>query len=127
MADCSKLTSFISRIENTDSFGEWEHHENDDGVFSLPTVRYSQVVYDFCDAIIPFYDHDYLSNLKNKYGLEANGPIYSYDISDADEDCILTFLTAVVRKDRFCEGALLHAFEEGHILRWLKRLEELSS
>ncbi len=124
MADYSKLIALIDEIKNTDSFGEG-HADKHDGTISLYWTR-AKVVNDLCEAMDSHWDYNYRDNLENKYGIAPGESVYSYDISQADEECILTFLTAVVRKDHFCEGALVNAFEEGHVLRWLERLAELT-
>lgn len=59
--------------------------------------------------------------------LETHGVEWSFDgMRDADaaaldSRCIL----AMIRVDRFCEGVLVSAFEEGMIARWLERLREI--
>ncbi len=121
--DYSKLLALIDEIKQTESFGESHADRREDGSISLYWTR-AKVVDDLYEAMESHWDHDYLANL-DRYGIGACGSIYSYDVSQADVDCILTFLTAVVRKDRFNEGALVRAFGGGHVLRWLERLAEL--
>ena len=47
---------------------------------------------------------------------------FDYDTIDIPTRCKL--ITAIVRNDRFCEGALVEAFESGLILKLLKSIEK---
>lgn len=47
---------------------------------------------------------------------------FDFDTIDLPTTCKL--ITAIVRNDRFCEGALDSAFESGFMLRILKSMEK---
>ena len=47
---------------------------------------------------------------------------FDFDTLDLPTKCKL--ITAIVRNDRFCEGALVSAFESGLILKILKSIEK---
>ena len=47
---------------------------------------------------------------------------FNFDTIDIPTKCKL--ITAVVRNDRFCEGALVESFESGLILKLLKSIEK---
>ena len=47
---------------------------------------------------------------------------FDFDTLDIPEKCKL--ITAIVRNDRFCDGALVSAFESGLISRILKSIEK---
>ena len=47
---------------------------------------------------------------------------FDFDSTDLITKCKL--ITAIVRNDRFCEGALVAAFESGLILKILKSMEK---
>ena len=47
----------------------------------------------------------------------------SADEMSLDVQCILALIMGAIRVDRFCEGALLSFFEDGYIVKWLKRLK----
>lgn len=55
-------------------------------------------------------------------GREMTGPDFNLDSVDLVDKCRL--ITAIVRNDRFCEGALMSHFESGLILRILKSIED---
>ena len=47
-----------------------------------------------------------------------------FDLDTLDLPAKCKLITAIVRNDRFCEGALVSAFESGLILRILKSIEK---
>ena len=59
------------------------------------------------------------------YGLQDEGDVLAADVSACDARCTLAMILAIVRQDRFCEGLLLSYLENGKMLEWMKRLEEL--
>lgn len=50
----------------------------------------------------------------------ANNPDTDYDKIDLPTKCIL--ITAIVRNDRFCDGALASRFQDGTILKIMKSI-----
>lgn len=52
----------------------------------------------------------------------AGDESFDFDSADLIKKCKL--ITAIVRNDRFCEGALVSAFESGLILKILKSIEK---
>ena len=46
-------------------------------------------------------------------------------VDGLDAQCIGALLVAVVRAERFCEGAVMGYFEDGSITKWLQRLKEI--
>ena len=58
-----------------------------------------------------------------EYGREiTSNDEFDFDTLDIPEKCKL--ITAIVRNDRFCDGALVSAFESGLISRILKSIEK---
>jgi len=49
-------------------------------------------------------------------------PHFDFDTIDIPTKCLL--ITAIVRNDRFCDGALAGAFESGEILKILKSIQK---
>lgn len=127
MGKHDSLTSYIDDIESASSFGTWvvdrESKGTHDDPITMPYVNFDPMVSRF---LSDFYEEDYPDY---SYGetLDAAGieDKFNFDTSDADERIVTALLTHVIRMDRFCEGALLEAFEDGTILRWLKRLREI--
>lgn len=92
---------------------------------------------------LPYWDYDN-SIIKFIKALYDNGWIVDFDwtewqqeakqywsnpetIKEADIDTIQKLLTTHVRKDRFCDGHMAEAIENGHIDAILKRLNNLST
>lgn len=59
------------------------------------------------------------------YGLPDEESILAADVAECDARCTLAMILYVVRGDRFCEGFLLRHLENGSMLKWMKRLEEI--
>lgn len=127
-----ELTKHIDAIESASFFGEWVVDRESKGMpedpIQIPFVEYGEVVDRFVESFYEtdFGDPSYMDTLE-EYGveLELEG-MFSFDVSDADERLMLALITTSVRIDRFiCEGALLESFENGCMLKWLKRLREL--
>ena len=117
LENVKNVTDYIDYFsDDSQIFGEWK-------TTSFPSIHYSQEVHDFLDAlhenglIIPFdwtkwdtaetifKDHSIIDTLKY---IE-----------------IEHLLTNIVRKERFCEGILLSAIENGMMLKILVRLRRL--
>ena len=49
------------------------------------------------------------------------------DIENLDKQVILALMMGAIRAERFCNGALLGFFEDGYMLKWLKRLKEIDT
>jgi hypothetical protein len=117
------LLDLIPEIERTAKFGEMKAGEKDkDGVIQMPFIhaspvvsRFSQIVYDL--PIIISFDWG-----KWHEGREiVNNNNFNFNSIDIPTKCKI--ITAIVRNDRFCEGALNTAFESGFILKILKSIE----
>ncbi len=116
------LFDLIPEIEQTQSFGEWEYGNNSatGSVGSLHCkhsdviTRFIHIVYEI--PIIIVFDWP-----SWEYGNELYNNIDDYiDTLDVPTMCKLT--TAIVRQDRFCEGALVSAFQTGLILKLVKSI-----
>lgn len=51
--------------------------------------------------------------------------IISVDVSDLNAQCVLALIMRGIRADRFSEGTLLEFLNNGCILIWLKRLDNI--
>ena len=130
------LTKFIPFIEKADTYGEWfidrKHTGTADDPWRMPFVNYSDVVNAFRSALGTFVD-DHPNMQLTSYGeiLEESGiswgfePMENVDVSNFSSRTVMALLVGAVRAERFCDGALLHFFENGCITRWLQRLEEI--
>jgi len=118
------LLDLIPIIEKTKKFGEVGGGQQDEnGVFTLPysipseiVIRFEKIVYDI--PIIIGFDWSAWDE-----GREiARNKDFDFDTIDIPTKCKL--ITAIVRNNRFCDGALVGAFESGLILRVLKSIEK---
>lgn len=121
--DWKPLLDLIPEIENTNIFGEMvDGEKNEDGIFKIPywiesslVSHFHQIVYNITIII----DFNWPSwNEGRKIVSDKN---FNFDSIDIPTKCKI--ITAIVRNDRFCEGALVSAFESGLILKILKSIE----
>lgn len=133
-----KLMGLIPQLER-ESFGRWSdtsgHAGTSDDPIPMPYVIYEDGIDSaLIDRIYEVVDSNPELGLTDYTGiLEANGlewsdeSLASASVSNYDPVCVLAMLVSIVRADRFSEGTLLRYLEDGHILRWIKRLEECNN
>lgn len=123
--DWQPLLDLIPEIERTAKFSKWKGGEIDkDGVLQMPYVideapvlsQFRDIVYKM-PIIIDFDWGGWDEGRKI-----ASDESFDYDTLDIPTKCKL--ITAFVRNDRFCEGALVGKFESGLILKILKSIEK---
>ena len=105
-----------------------------DDPIRMPFVDYSLVVTELMKAVYAFKaEHPDFKLTKYEEILNSNGLEWSLqsmneaDVSDADGKLIMALLMGAIRADRFSEGTLLGFCEDGSVLRWLKRLQEIDN
>lgn len=108
----------IPKVESTSKFGEWEE---EDILFpyciEAPIVsQFLHIVYRL--PIIISFDWGAWEEGRKI----ASNDDFDLDTLDLPAKCKL--ITAIVRNDRFCDGALVSAFESGLISRILKSIEK---
>jgi len=121
--DWKPLIDLIPEIERTNNFGEMKGGEkNEEGIIIMPywvdssiVCRFRQIVYDL-PIVVNF---DWAS--WNEGRKIVNDKNFNFDSIDIPTKCKI--ITAIVRNDRFCDGALVSAFESGLILKILKSIE----
>ncbi len=95
---------------------EWEEiKENDDKSFSMPFPNYDKEAIDWIEAFhsLKLLDHNYVENfnyLKDK------------NIEELDFYEILSYLTYIIRGEKFCDGLIASNLENGNIELLEKRL-----
>lgn len=122
--DWQPLFELIPTIRSTLKFGEMAGGEKDDkGTIRLPYCIEAPIVSRFLEIV---YSLPIMINFDwgaweegRKIASDEN---FDFDTLDISTKCKL--ITAIVRNDRFCEGALVSAFESGLILRILKSIEK---
>ncbi|MDM8537128.1 DUF6508 domain-containing protein [Desulfobacterales bacterium HSG17] len=118
------LLKLIPAIQNTTKFGKMVGGEkNEKGIFQLPYCIEAPIVTKFMKIVYSLpvmIDFDWGAWEEGRK--IANDEKFDFDTVDIPTKCKL--ITAIVRNDRFCEGALVSAFESGLILRVLKSIEK---
>ncbi len=122
--DWEPLLALIPEIEKTEIFGEEVGPEQvEPGVFTFPYWEEGDVVSKFFEIVysMPIIIKFEWSSWDEGRRI-ANDLNFDYDTIDIPTKCKL--ITAIVRNDRFCEGALVSAFESGFILKILKAIKK---
>lgn len=122
--DWQPLLALIPKIENTSTFGEWLGGNKDgEGVIQFPYCAPVPIVSQFLEIVyaIPIIiNFDWGAwDEGRKIASDEN---FDFDSTDLLTKCKL--ITAIVRNDRFCEGALVSAFTSGLIFKILKSIEK---
>lgn len=102
-------------------FGHWESRQHSVNSF----LHYSDAAEKFIRAayrlawIVPGFNwNEWMDTVESK-ALREDAAV----LARATPEQLAKLLTAYVRGDRFCEGALLQAFESGLLVRVLRRAE----
>ena len=122
--DWQPLLDLIPRIENTKSFGnEVGGGMDDNGAYHLPNWSSSEIVHEFLKIVydIPIVIDFHWAAWDGGRAI-ASDETFDFDTIDIPTKCKL--ITAFVRNDRFCEGALASAFEKGIMLKILKSIQK---
>jgi hypothetical protein len=122
--DWKPLLELIPEIEHTAEFGTWSGGTADkDGVIQFPYSVPAPIVSQFLEVVyaIPIIINFDWSAWEEGREM-ASDETFNFDATDLVTKCKL--ITAIVRNDRFCEGALVSAFASGLILKILKSIEK---
>lgn len=118
------LLELIPLIEKNTNFGEMEGNKTlADGIYTFPYWVQAEVVNKFLEIVYKMpviIDFDWGSWDEGREIVHENE--FDYDTIDIVTKCKL--ITAIVRNDRFCDGALIEAFESGLMLKILKSIEK---
>lgn len=124
--DWEPLLKLIPEIEKTKKFGEWPSEIEGDGTTESPYVMpyyiEAPIVSKFVSLaykipIIVVFSWGNWSEL-NTYLKDKS---FNFDTIDIPTKCKI--ITAIIRADRFCDGATIGEFESGVVLRVLKSIE----
>lgn len=123
-SDWKPILDLIPEIEQTSTFGEMKGGEkNAEGIMVLPYWIESRVVSHFHRIVYDMpiiIDFDWGSWHEGREMARDE----SFDFNSVDIPTKCKIITAIVRDDRFCEGALVSAFESGIILKILKSIRQ---
>jgi len=126
----ASLLKYIPLFSDQAEQGIWIVDTKNDGSpehpIQMPFVRYAEHVDAFIQDMAPFVDRNYQDTLE-KFGLHWDAQsMENADIESLSANVILALLTAAIRAERFCDGALLDFINSGCVPKWLKRLEVLN-
>ena len=95
---------------------EWQSSkENEDGSFTMAFPKYDKTIYDWIEAFynLKLLDHNHVENFNY---------IKDKNIEDLNFDEILSYLTHIIREERFCDGMIATNLENGTIELLEKKL-----
>lgn len=122
-----EITKYVKAFAER-PIGEWVIDTASTGApgdpIHMPYVNYSETVLEFEEVFYRgFIDRDYIKTCET-CGLELI-PFEEIDLSKLDASCVLALITRFIRGDRFCEGLLKGALDDGSITKLLLRLKEI--
>lgn len=120
MKKYKKLTKYLDGFKR-DTFGKWTEAKGK-GTEEDPRV-FPYFIYD--KDVMKFHDDFYQSKLMDTNYVSKLEMINEKDIADLTEEELLSKLTAVIRSERFCEGAINRNLQDGTIQTILNRLKEI--
>jgi hypothetical protein len=125
--NCSALLSYAGYFKvKGNSFYKYHGGSDGEGNISHCSIEYSREVLNFIKEIYSsgfIYKGDY-TDWKKKG--DTPGEILSV-IDSADFNTLKKILTFYIRGERFCDGLMASAIDNGIILRCLERLEKLAA
>jgi hypothetical protein len=135
MSKYNILTKYINTIPG-DNLGEWLVDMEKDGIsentIKFPFVQYSEMVNNFVNDFYIFEENNKDMGLNRYQDILKNNDLefdvksmISVDVSDLNAQCVLALIMGAIRADRFSEGTLLEFLNNGCILIWLKRLDNI--
>lgn len=130
------LTKYIGKISKTASYGNWVIDGENDGTpehpIHLPFVNFHKLVNAFVSelyqlsGIHPEYQLTNYNSILESNGLKWDAEVMRKANADKlDAKCILALIMGAIRAEHFCDGALLKFFQDGNMLKWLKRLKDI--
>ena len=127
------LTKYVTLLEKDKNYGTWVRPERPTahGAEFFPYVedyvRYSDTVIDLMCEIEHFRaDPCSVKNAFKENAIEYNEyNLKNFDLSHATPELLISFLQKVVKNERFRDGAVLEALEEGHVAKWLTQLADM--
>ncbi|MBP7850359.1 MAG: hypothetical protein KA053_08790 [Lentimicrobiaceae bacterium] len=121
--DWQPLFELIPEIERSEEFGEMlGGNDNEKGEMMWPFWVEEEVITRFRDIIYNLPVTVAFNYLEWDEGKEmASKQDFDFDTIDVPTKCKI--ITAIMRNDRFCDGALISAFESGLMLALLKSIQ----
>lgn len=116
--DWKPLFALIPQIRAKKGFGKWKYPKKEDGVFVMPYYEPGSTELEFLEVV---YRLRLVLDFKWA-DWDKSGKIGKKNPGDLDVLTLLKLLTGIVRRDRYCEGALRNALRDGRILGILKAI-----
>jgi len=124
------LAEFLPEFERPDfEFGHWEHPPSEEpGVTILSWFELGEVASAFVQVAYEMgwvWDFDWVTWMQTPEATNLrDNPLA---LAHATPDQLAKLLTVFIRQDRFCEGALESAYEQGLLTRIVRRAAQLES
>ena len=121
--DIEQLLTFLPYFLEEHEFGKWEGGKTESGSIQMPYIVHSSKVHEFRSLL---YDSNFM--VVFDWGSWDEGREIASDpvkVSNVDLLTLRMLMTAIVRNDRFSEGAFLSAIADGLIADILQRLQVL--
>lgn len=107
-----ELTKYIDVLEN-------EH--------DYVSTAIEESVYDYCSKNIEFEANRYAEVLE-EYGLSwTDNDLKKANVKNADSKLVIALLIGLARQEHFDNGIFNQFVEDGIVLKWLKRLQEIDT
>ena len=123
------LTKYVALLEKNKDYGKWILPEKrEEGEPFVPYVdayvRYTDTVIDLMCEIAHFRaEPGAVKNAFKENAIEyTENNLKTFDVTQATPELIISFLQKVVKNERFRDGAVLDALQEGYMINWLKEL-----
>ena len=131
MKQYERLTKYIFDLKN-DRNGDMVQAKKEGNTLIMPHVEFTETVNAFTDEVYRFVEETSIFG-RESYGeiLEKNGLEWSFGsmqeaiMDQLDGQCIVALIIVAIRAERFCDGAFLRFLDNGSIVKWLERLQEL--
>ena len=114
-----KLFALIPDIESKKDLGRWIGFTTVNNVTRFPHFEDGVTMTKFLETIVEME----LIVVFDWSHFDEGRKLLQSGLEDADIVTLCKILTAIVRNDRFCDGALAHAMENGTILNILKAMQ----
>ena len=111
----------LPEIKNTTEFGTWDTSSSEN---IFPYVSPNKTVNKFIELVYEknvVLSFDWMKWKEGQDILEKG----EGDYSEFDLMTLVKLFTTIVRNDRFCEGYLVSKFEDGTILKILRRIQSI--
>lgn len=89
-------------------------------------VHYTKTAQSFIKDLYEFINDEDMEVVQNNYdNIKKSVHDYKFEIDDAAGDEIIYYLLWLINSERFCDGLLLSNFEDGTIMKCLKKLKSI--